>query len=478
VLGDPTLKPHGNAAALGTGHDPKSLADFGHVPLTAEVVGSDPETDDSPALLAMPDGKVWATWKSGRSVTNGRFDIYASVRSGGTWSTPYNIGAAEYWETDPVLGLDRNDRPVAVWSLFTGSYYYNLVYSVWNGSSWSTPQQVSDNYSSDLEASLCRDSAGTLWCFWYSRRDLDADIFAATFNGTTWTAPVNLTSDTFAEMHPASAAMLNGHVWVAYTEYRNGAAEIWARHWNGAAWTETGPVSGAQRRAYRPTITNVSDNPMVCWQSFDSGNGDICYSIFDGANWSAPAAVDSDTGLDVHPSLATDPWNSEHLVWMSTRNGNWDIYCARYMPVAGWSAAWPLETNPGPDINPDVAANATGDIFAVWQNLTAGNWDINAEVWQTTDVAEPSVSGQERMVAQPNPVRGRVRLMLPAGGTGAVISDAAGRRICELRSRSPNDRSLVWDGRDGSGRKVAPGVYLVRMLGCDGSAARKVLLVQ
>jgi hypothetical protein len=480
ILGDPTLKPHGNAAALGTGHDPKSLADFGHVPLTAEVVGGDPETDDSPRLLAMPDGKVWAVWESGRSTVDGRFDIYASVRSGGTWSSPYHIGADEYWETDPVLGLDASGRPVAVWSLLIdgSDVTYDLVYSVWNGSSWSTPQTMSDDPSYDLSAELCRDTSGTLWCFWYSRRDLDADIFAATFNGTTWTAPVNLTSDTFPEMNPAAAAMPNGHVWVAYTKYRNGGAEVWARHWNGAAWTETGPVSGTQKRACRPTITNVSDNPMVCWQSFDSGNGDICYSIFDGANWSAPAAVDSDTGLDVHPSLATDPWNSEHLVWMSTRNGNWDIYCARYMPVAGWSAAWPLETGTGPDINPDVAADAAGDVVAVWQNLTAGNWDINAEVWQTTDVAESSLSGQERLAILPNPACGHVRLTLPPGGTGAVITDVAGRRICELRSRSPKDRSLVWNGRDGSGRKVAAGVYLVRVLGCGGSAAHEVLLVQ
>jgi hypothetical protein len=148
------------------------------------------------------------------------------------------------------------------------------------------------------------------------------------------------------------------------------------------------------------------------------------------------------------------------------------------MPVAGWSTAWPLETGTGPDINPDVAANPEGDVIAVWQNLTTGNWDINAKVWQTTSVAEPSLSGRERLAVLPNPARGRVRLILPPGGTGVVITDATGRRVCELQSRSHKDGSLVWDGRDGSGRKVVPGVYLVRVLGCNGSATHKVLLVQ
>jgi hypothetical protein len=473
VLGDPTLKPHNNTLGPLSGHYPKSPADFGHIADASEVVCTHPETDDSPRLLAMPDGKVWAIWKSGRSSTNGRFDIYASVRSGGAWSSPYNIGAAEYWEIDPVLGLDRNYRPVAVWSLFTESYYYNLVYSVWNGSSWSTPQEISDDPSSDLAATLCRDTSGTLWCFFYSRRDRDADIFAAKFNGTSWTTPVNLTSDTFADLHPACAAMPNGDVWVAYTKYRDGGSEVWARRWNGSSWAETGPVSGAQRRAMRPAITNVSDYPMVCWQSFDSGNGNICYSIYNGTSWSAPAPVDSDTGLDVHPALTTDPWDSQYLVWMSTRSGNWDIWCSRYTSGPGWSSARPMETDAGPDVNPDIVADSSGSILAAWQNLTAGNWDINAATWPTDGVAELPTASRERLVVQPNPARGRVLLTLPCGSTRAVITDAAGRRVCDLLRA--DGRQLVWNGCDATGRPVAPGVYMVRVTGLP---AAKMLIVR
>ena len=477
LLGDPTLTPHDNAPAAGRGHDRNPLRISERVPspsvIDPEVVCTDPETDDSPRLLAMPDGKVWAVWKSGRSTVNGRFDIYASVRSGGSWSAPYNIGNAEYWETDPVLGLDANDRPVAVWSLFTDEYYYNLVYSVWSGSSWSSPRTISDDPSSDLKATLCRDTADTLWCFWYSRRDRDADIFASKFNGTNWTAPVNLTSDTFPELHPAAAAMPNGDLWAAYTKYRDGGSEVWARRWNGSTWTETGPVSGAQKRALRPAITNVSENPIVCWQSFDEGNGDICYSRYNGATWSVPYPVDSDAGLDVHPSITTDPWNSQHLVWMSDRNGNWDVWCARYMSPLGWSSPWPVATDTGPDINPDVACDSSGNVFSVWQNLTDGNWDINATSWPTTGVSEQPATGLERLVVQPNPARAHVRFVLPRGSVGATVTDAAGRRVCELRSAS--GRELVWNGRDAGGRQVAPGVYLVRV---PGSSTSKILLLR
>jgi hypothetical protein len=470
VLGDPTLKPHGNAAAFTSGHDPKSPEDFGHVPcapLTAEVVGGDPETDDSPRLLAMPDGKVWAVWKSGRSTVDGRFDIYASVRSGGTWSSPYNIGSAEYWETDPVLGLDRNDRPVAVWSLFTDEYSYNLIYSVWNGSSWSTPQTISDNPSSDLKATLCRDTAGTLWCFWYSRRDLDADIFASTFNGTSWTGPVNLTSDTFSELHPAAAAMPNGHVWVAYTKYRNGAAEVWARHWNGAGWTETGPVSGTQKRACRPAVTNVSDNPMVCWQSFDSGNGDICFSIYDGSNWSAPAAVDSDTALDVMPAVATDSVGRAWAVWMSTRVGEWDVYCSQYAS-GQWTQAQAVEPGAGLDINPSVSAGGTGDVWVAWQNLTSGNWDIHAKQMPLTACAERPGLVPRGFSVSPNPFRSGVTFRCHAGVSGVQILDATGRLV--YSSSGPRGSSFRLDLRS-----LPAGVYVARVATAEGTLGQRIL---
>ena len=467
VLGDPTLKPHGNA-----GYRPEPEPPAPTSELTAEVVGADPETDDSPRLLAMPDGKVWAVWKSGRSVTNGRFDIYASVRSGGTWSTPYNIGAAEYWETDPVLGLDQNNRPVAVWSLFTESYYYNLVYCVWNGSSWSTPQEISDDCSSDLEASLARDSTGALWCFWYSRRDLDADIFAAKFNGTTWTAPVNLTSDTFPEMNPAAVATPNGHVWLAYTKYRNGAAEIWARHWNGATWTESGPVSGTQKRAYRPAITNVSGNPVVCWQSFDSGNGDICFSSFDGSNWSTPSPVDSDAALDVMPAMATDSTGSPWVVWMSERTGTWNVYTSLYSGGL-WRPAEPAEPGSALDINPTIAAGPDhGAVWVAWQNLTAGNWDVYAKPYTQTGCAEQLGTSVRGLSISPNPFRTSLTLVLSQRereGAKVRIFDATGRTVLKSQALGLKSRVVLNLG------SLPAGAYIARVATAHGEYEQSIL---
>ncbi|MEO0081529.1 MAG: FlgD immunoglobulin-like domain containing protein [candidate division WOR-3 bacterium] len=500
IVGDPTLKPHGGQNYCGAA-DPGSDASGSSANLRAlssceekeketgepdgelaslsEVVGTHPETDDSPDIMSMPDGKVWAIWKSGRSSTNGRFDIFASVRSGGVWSSPYNVGNAYYWETDPVLGLDQAGRPVAVWAVFTDDYHYNLSYSIWTGSSWSAAQQLSEDCSSDLAPSLARDSSGILWCLWTSRRDLFADVFVSSYNGSTWSSPVNITRDSATDLYPCAAATPDNRVWVVYTSLRNGAAEIWAQYRSGSLWYLTGPVSGAQRKAYRPAVAvGPRGQPIVCWQSFDQGNGDICYSRYDGLNWSTPAVVDSDTSLDVRPRVCTDVEGKPWVVWMSARPGNWDCYYS-YFVSDQWTRAQPVAAIPGPDMNPDIAATPSS-MWVAWQNLTSGNWDIFAQTLPLSGCNERKNMLHRGVQASPNPFRKIINVQFTASFPADLwISDALGRLVRTLavgRQRSAVS-SVSWDGLDDAGSPVPAGAYFIRA-GSGCSEITRVLLVR
>lgn len=279
IIGDPTLKPHNNMTEARPPVASRPLQSDAE--LTPEVVCPHPETDDSPQLVADAD-TVWAVWKTRRNTNNGRFDIYAACRDYRSWSGAWNIGSAYYWETDPCFGLDRTVRPVAVWSVFTDEYHYNLYWSAWTGSGWTTARQVCEDSSSDMQANLCRDSTGTLWCLFLSRPNLWADIWPTSFNGSSWTTPVNITRDTATELNPRAATMPDGTVWVVYSKYINGESRVYARYHSAGDWVETGPASGNQRRALRPAITYPnwdSSAPVVVWHGFDSGSGDIWSSV-------------------------------------------------------------------------------------------------------------------------------------------------------------------------------------------------------
>ncbi|MBD3163095.1 MAG: T9SS type A sorting domain-containing protein [Candidatus Eisenbacteria bacterium] len=85
--------------------------------------------------------------------------------------------------------------------------------------------------------------------------------------------------------------------------------------------------------------------------------------------------------------------------------------------------------------------------------------------------------------AFPNPSSGetRVGFDVPARAAGrpvrAVVFDATGRRVRALRDTpaEAGSHTILWDGRDGAGRDMAPGVYLLRVEIAGGVETRKLL---
>jgi hypothetical protein len=83
----------------------------------------------------------------------------------------------------------------------------------------------------------------------------------------------------------------------------------------------------------------------------------------------------------------------------------------------------------------------------------------------------------------PNPSRGEVELELVVPRATAVlleVLDVAGRRVTTLApgSRPTGPVGVRWDGRDGAGRAVAPGMYFVRATAGGETATARVLRVR
>jgi len=102
-----------------------------------------------------------------------------------------------------------------------------------------------------------------------------------------------------------------------------------------------------------------------------------------------------------------------------------------------------------------------------------------------TDVATPSLTSAWAVRnAWPNPFGGEVHIeyVAPANGGQHTVAvyDAAGRLVSVLFSgrRDGGAHQLQWDGRDAGGRRVASGVYFVRVHSRDAtSVGRKLVLV-
>jgi hypothetical protein len=99
-----------------------------------------------------------------------------------------------------------------------------------------------------------------------------------------------------------------------------------------------------------------------------------------------------------------------------------------------------------------------------------------------TPVGEPIISTLPLHVF-PNPLSHQTAIcfQLPTQGrVRATIQDVAGRQVRLLSDRifGIGAHELPWDGRDNRGRRVAAGVYLVRVSSAAGNATLQLLVLQ
>lgn len=96
---------------------------------------------------------------------------------------------------------------------------------------------------------------------------------------------------------------------------------------------------------------------------------------------------------------------------------------------------------------------------------------------------DPPVAGLTLAGGHPNPVRRgptRIDFTLPDARPARVaLYDVTGRRVRLLVDDvlSPGPHSVTWDGRDESGRAVAPGMYVYRLKAGAAAALQRKLVV-
>ena len=103
-----------------------------------------------------------------------------------------------------------------------------------------------------------------------------------------------------------------------------------------------------------------------------------------------------------------------------------------------------------------------------------------------TAVPEPGVQPSPSRVwfenSYPNPTLGRSSLVYHLQQDARVelaVYDVAGRKVRTLVAslRVAGSHTVIWDGRDASGREVASGVYLAKLVASGESATHRLVIV-
>ena len=255
-------------------------------------------------------------------------------------------------------------------------------------SPWGVNERVDDGGTAyQMEPCLAVDPNGNAYAAWVDYRNGNWDIyFSYRPAGGPWGAYVKVNSDpgTAGQYLPAIAVDPNGNAYVVWGDERNGNWDIYFRYRSaGGSWgsdVRVSDVAGTSSQIEPSIAVDPSGNAYVVWTDSRNGNWDIYFRYRSAAgSWDPDFKVSDDEGTayQTGPSLAVDPNGNAYVAWTDFRNGNDDIYF-RYRSAAGsWDGNIRVnDVGTGDQKNQDIAVDANGNAYAVWNDSRSGSYDI------------------------------------------------------------------------------------------------------
>jgi len=279
-------------------------------------------------------------------------EIAYSMWDGSTWTEPQLLTNDTYANGRAVLSAGQNRELIAVWvgdpdHNFTTTKDMELFYSVWNGTHWSAKKQLTDDDFMDYSASLAHDSMGNAMVCWI--RDLDGNrsstsdtqLLYSLWNGESWSEPSKVIESVESKEYPSITFDLNDNLLITWVGRNGNSSKLYFTSWNKTTkeWNTPEIVHEEGFFIFDPAI-NVDPNntAVIVWRGFEDDeaerayyhkhnatetyfDGEICYATKDltrsDAVWSELKYLTSNNKTDWMASAVIIKGHSNdlHLVW-------------------------------------------------------------------------------------------------------------------------------------------------------------------
>ena len=197
----------------------------------------------SPNIASNKTGNTIAVWLA----TVNQNGVWANSFDGTDWGgTPKQISDSALAPSNLEITMDDDDNAIAIWQQFDGT-----VTSIWasflDGTSWSTPENISDddvsgtydpiNGDSDppdgaYSPQVAFDNTGNAIAVWYKSDYPQSNIWASFFNGTSWGTPEQISDDEGYAQDPQIALDGTGNAIAVWTQSDGTQSSIWASNFH------------------------------------------------------------------------------------------------------------------------------------------------------------------------------------------------------------------------------------------------------
>jgi len=234
--------------------------------------------DYLPNSMQAADGKIWVVWASNRSSGGFLYDIFFKVYGGSTWSADTQLTFDASNDRFPSITQTNDGKIWVFWSSRrTGNDDIFYKTTVDNGANWSPDTRFSFSHATDddWDPAVMRSADGKLWLFWVSSPS--EVIYYSVFNGSSWSSPQILTGGGSLESwHPAVTQTNDGKIWVVWDKGSDTVTtDIYYKVYDGATWSSDIQFTTHADDDSGPSIAQDSQGTiLIAWAS-DRGGGII-----------------------------------------------------------------------------------------------------------------------------------------------------------------------------------------------------------
>ncbi len=456
-------------------------------------------TNDSETSFTAPNNAKWlavdfngnlhVVWLDDR---DRNFEIYHKTRTGAVWTADERVTDDPAYSARPNLAVDASGFLHLAWNDERDGnkeIYHNMWGGMW-GADRRVTQTAGESFCSALAA-----EADTIHMVYMDDVSGNLQIFYRAFKNNTWTAAVPLTSiATGNRMVPSLDIGPDGTLHVAWWDTRQDTliGKIYHRRRSGGVWLDEELLTDPENNAMRPSVA-VDDSGFahVAWIDKRGSFEQIYYRRRGPAGWESEIALTADAATHYHPSIDAAGGEAVLAYWQNVDGGaNSEIFFRRR--VAGsWTGPVRISNAGGASELPCLIAGPNRNLHLAWVESRDGNQEIYYREY--IDPANgtgggapdppPSPNVGFVLTSSPNPFGAstNVEISVPDACAASVrIYDVTGRCVRNLLSGSvPRGvHSVAWDGKDGAGRSLAPGVYFAVARAGKTRLERKILLIR
>lgn len=461
LLGDPTLRPHGNGTASGIpdgGLHPALLDGW----QTVQVTDGLHSEGDLSSCREPVSGRTFATFGTSDPV---RANIMAAIGEGSSWSTPVQICEHEYWDWHPAVGADGTGKVFLAWhSMHDDIETYDIYVSIWGGSAWSAETRLTQTPAFETGTTVAGRS-GRCWVAWQEWVSGETDIRGRMWTGSAWTVTSDLSATDGTERAPSLAASSTGYGLV-YQAERSDILEICFREApdSGPFGAET-VLSASGSDCREPAVAADPAGPvyLAAWES----DGCIIARTRDASGtWSAPAVL-SASGSASRPSAALLSGARPAVGWIENGGQVW----LSFLDGTAWTEPGPVAA-PGAVESVSITYRESGQLDVLYGARNAAlHWDIWAVSGDPVGIQEDgSAAVGPGVTILRNPCAPPVAFAFSGSEVSRIsVFDVTGRRVAEIDAQPGLN---TWDARSGDGGPLPAGAYLIRIEGESGDAGQ------